>query len=150
MKTAGVLRQGSPPGDRHGEEERVQPLVVKAFPEVVRKSPLAWLRDIPESPSASNMAAIIERLAHVRAIGIDPVIAETIHERRFDQYAYMQRAVEHLRARDVAAPDELLAHLSPMSWAHVGLTGDYLWANAASAGGFRPLNDPADRLYRAA
>jgi TnpA family transposase len=30
---------------------------------------------------------------------------------------YMQRAVEHLRARDVAAPDELLAHLSPMSWA---------------------------------
>ena len=63
---------------------------------------------------------------------------------------YMQRAVEHLRARDVTAPDELLAHLSPMSWAHVGLTGDYLWANAASAGGFRPLNDPADRLYRAA
>jgi TnpA family transposase len=63
---------------------------------------------------------------------------------------YMQRAVEHLRVRDVAAPDELLAHLSPMSWAHVGLTGDYLWADAANASGFRPLNDPADRLYRAA
>lgn len=63
---------------------------------------------------------------------------------------YMQRAVEHLRERDVAAPDELLAHLSPMSWAHVGLTGDYLWADAATVGGFRPLNDPADRLYRAA
>ena len=63
---------------------------------------------------------------------------------------YMQRAVEHLREREIAAPDELLAHLSPMSWAHVGLTGDYLWADAATAGGFRPLNDPADRLYRAA
>ncbi|PZR31084.1 Tn3 family transposase [Caulobacter segnis] len=63
---------------------------------------------------------------------------------------YMQRAVEHLQDREVAAPDELLAHLSPMSWAHVGLTGDYLWANAATAGGFRPLNDPADRLYRVA
>ena len=63
---------------------------------------------------------------------------------------YMQRAVEHLRAHDVAAPDELLAHLSPMSWAHVGLTGDYLWADAAAAGGLRPLNDPTDRLYRAA
>ena len=41
-----------------------------------------------------------------------------------------------------------------MSWAHVGLTGDYLWADlwadAATAGGFRPLNDPADRRYRAA
>lgn len=63
---------------------------------------------------------------------------------------YVQRAVEHPRAPDVAAPDELLAHLSPMSWAHVGLTGDYLWANAASAGGFRPPNDAAHRLYRAA
>ncbi|WP_426011290.1 hypothetical protein [Caulobacter sp. DWR2-3-1b2] len=28
---------------------------------------------------------------------------------------YVQRAVEHLRDREVAAPDELLAHLSPMS-----------------------------------
>jgi len=63
---------------------------------------------------------------------------------------YMERAVDHLRARDAAAPDALLAHLSPMSWAHVSLTGDYLWTDAASAAGFRPLNDPADRLYRAA
>jgi TnpA family transposase len=63
---------------------------------------------------------------------------------------YMGRAVEHLQDREVAAPAELLAHLSPMSWAHIGLTGDYLWADAATAGGFRPLNDPADRLYRAA
>jgi TnpA family transposase len=63
---------------------------------------------------------------------------------------YMERAVDHLRARDVVAPDALLAHLSPMSWAHVSLTGDYLWTDAASAAGFRPLNDPADRLYRAA
>ena len=47
----------------------------------------------------------------------------------------MQRAVEHLRKREVAARDELLAHLSLMSWAHVGLTGDYLWADAATAAG---------------
>jgi len=63
---------------------------------------------------------------------------------------YMQRAVEHLRERGVAAPDELLAHLSPMSWAHVGLTGDYLWADAAKAHGLRPLNDPMDNKYHAA
>ena len=63
---------------------------------------------------------------------------------------YMERAVDHLRVRDVAAPDALLAHLSPMGWAHVSLTGDYLWTDAAAAGGFRRLNDPADRLYRAA
>src|SRR5579859_2064792 len=34
VKTTGILRQGSPPGDRHGEEERVQALVVKALPGV--------------------------------------------------------------------------------------------------------------------
>jgi hypothetical protein len=34
VKTTGILRQGSPPSDRHGEEEGVQALVVKALPEV--------------------------------------------------------------------------------------------------------------------
>jgi len=48
---------------------------------------LAWLRDIPESPSAAGMAAITDRLAYVRAIGIDPAIVAAIHARRFDQYA---------------------------------------------------------------
>ena len=81
-----------------------------------------------------------------RASGLNLVIASIA----LWNTLYMRRAVQHLRERDVAAPDELLAHLSPMSWAHVGLTGDYLWADAATAGGFRPLNDPADRLYRAA
>jgi hypothetical protein len=41
--------------------------------------------------------------------------------------------------------DALRAH----GWAHVSLTGDYLWTDAAAASGFRPLNDPADWLYRA-
>lgn len=40
---------------------------------------------------------------------------------------YMERAVEHLRSRGVAAPGPCIAHLSPMGWAHVSLTGDYLW-----------------------
>ena len=53
----------------------------------LKKSPLAWLRDIPESPSAASMAAITERLAYVRAIAIDPAVTKAIHERRFEQYA---------------------------------------------------------------
>jgi hypothetical protein len=53
----------------------------------LKMTPLAWLRDIPESPSAAGMAAITDRLAYVRAIGIDPAVAAAIHERRFDQYA---------------------------------------------------------------
>jgi hypothetical protein len=53
----------------------------------LKMTPLAWLRDIPESPSAAGMAAITDRLAYVRAIGIDPAVAAAIPERRFDQYA---------------------------------------------------------------
>jgi TnpA family transposase len=63
---------------------------------------------------------------------------------------YMDRAVAHLRASGVAAPDELLSHLSPMSWAHVGLTGDYLWADAAASTGLKPLNESAQKLTRVA
>ncbi len=37
-----------------------------------------------------------------------------------------------------------------MSRAHVGLTGDDLWADAAGAAGLRPLTDPADKLFRTA
>jgi TnpA family transposase len=88
---------------------------------------------------------ILQNQEH-RASGLNLVIAAIA----LWNTLYMERAVEHLRAREAAAPDALLAHLSPMGWAHVSLTGDYLWTDAAAAGGFRPLNDPADRLYRAA
>jgi hypothetical protein len=63
---------------------------------------------------------------------------------------YMERSVEHLRSRGVAAPDPLIAHLSPMGWAHVSLTGDYLWRDTAMVAGDQPLNDPTERLYRVA
>ncbi|WP_168077631.1 Tn3 family transposase, partial [Caulobacter sp. SSI4214] len=65
---------------------------------------------------------------------------------------YMQRAVDHLRTNGQDAPDRLIAHLSSMSWQHIGLTGDYLWRDAAPAAavGERPLHDPRDRLFRAA
>ena len=40
-------------------------------------------------------------------------------------------------------PDHRLAHLSPLGWEHVNLTGDYIWNTAADLaenhGGLRPL-----------
>ena len=61
---------------------------------------------------------------------------------------YLDRAVQHLGATDIEFDLALLAHLSPMGWAHISLTGDYLWdqAKRISAGEFRPLNDPLARL----
>ncbi|WP_436054300.1 Tn3 family transposase [Phenylobacterium sp. LjRoot225] len=62
---------------------------------------------------------------------------------------YMDRAVEHLRSREVSVPDHLLAHLSPMGWAHISLTGDYIWA-AADAGDGRGDRQDAFRPLRSA
>ena len=50
-----------------------------------KRTSLAWLRDVRTSPTANNMLGVIERLRHVRSIGIDPAIAAKIHEWRFQQ-----------------------------------------------------------------
>jgi hypothetical protein len=39
---------------------------------------------------------------------------------------YLERAVAALRQTE-DVPDQLLAHLSPLGWEHVNLTGDYIW-----------------------
>jgi TnpA family transposase len=56
---------------------------------------------------------------------------------------YLGRAVDALRARGDVVPDDLLAHVAPLGWEHVGLTGDYSWTDVASGPEqFRPLRDP--------
>ena len=54
---------------------------------------------------------------------------------------YLGRALDAVRRRGNSVPDELLAHLAPLGWQHINLTGDYLWGADASLGpdGFRPL-----------
>ena len=66
---------------------------------------------------------------------------------------YMGRAVEHLRRSGEPAPDELLAHVAPLGWRHISLTGDYLWQNTGHGvndDGFRPLNLGLERMAKVA
>jgi hypothetical protein len=51
------------------------------------RSRLSWLRDVPESPSAGNLIGIIDRLEHVRKLGLNPALRDAIHENRFRQFA---------------------------------------------------------------
>ena len=65
----------------------------------------------------------------------------------------LERAVAALRqVEDV--PDHLLAHLSPLGWEHVNLTGDYVWAAAEqmteNPDGLRPLRLPFGPIRLAA
>ena len=66
---------------------------------------------------------------------------------------YLERAVAGLRqAEDV--PDHLLAHLSPLGWEHVNLTGDYIWGAtremSENSNGLRPLRAAPDAYLKAA
>jgi TnpA family transposase len=65
---------------------------------------------------------------------------------------YLGRALDTARRRGAVIPDELLAHLAPLGWQHLNLTGDYLWGAEAGLGldGFRPLRGTAIDPLRAA
>lgn len=54
---------------------------------------------------------------------------------------YLDRVVGAVRAEGQEISEELLAHLSPLGWEHIGLTGDYLWRleQVPQPGEFRPL-----------
>ncbi len=66
---------------------------------------------------------------------------------------YLERAVAALREIE-NVPDRLLAHLSPLGWEHVNLTGDYIWgvqySVSENTSGMRPLRTIADAFVRAA
>ncbi len=49
-------------------------------------------------------------------------------------------------------PNALLAHLAPLGWQHVNLTGDYLWDTGAvlAPDGFRPLRGDCRAIAYAA
>ena len=54
---------------------------------------------------------------------------------------YLGRALDTLHRCGDVIPDVLLAHLAPLGWQHINLTGDYLWGADGTFGpdGFRPL-----------
>lgn len=82
-----------------------------------------------------------------RASGLSLVTAAIVHWNT----VYLDRAVQHLRAQGVTIPDDLLAHIAPLGWEHIALTGDYVWNNGNGATGFRMLRDvPAAFLSQAA
>jgi 5-carboxymethyl-2-hydroxymuconate isomerase len=65
---------------------------------------------------------------------------------------YLGRALDDLRRRGEIIPDPLLAHLAPVGWQHINLTGDYLWDadTHLAPDGFRQLRAPAGITAHAA
>jgi hypothetical protein len=56
---------------------------------------------------------------------------------------YLDRAISALNATDKPAAPELLRYLSPLSWEHINLTGNYSWPRTTQKPGrYRPLRRP--------
>lgn len=59
---------------------------------------------------------------------------------------YLERAVAAIRKTGQTASDEALAHLSPLKWEHINLTGDYHWQKDAGLRN-RKTTSPQDRRH---
>jgi Tn3 transposase DDE domain len=112
-----------------------------------------------ESRNSLARAVFIHRLGEIRdrtyenqqhrASGLNLLVTAII----LWNTRYLERAIAaQRRAEDVS--DQLLAHLSPLGWEHVNLTGDYIWSAERPAtensDGFRPLRAAPDAARKAA
>jgi hypothetical protein len=76
-----------------------------------------------------------------RASGLNLLVAAIL----LRNTTYLQRTVDHLRNQGHDPTPCDLAHLSPLGWEHINLTGDYHWETSATLGPdqFRPLRTGA-------
>lgn len=112
-----------------------------------------------EAKNALQRAVCFHRLGRIRdrsleaqkhrASGLALVVAAiTLWNTR-----YLARALDVLRRRGETIPSEWLAHIAPLGWQHVNLTGDYLWTDnqPLDSDGYRPMQlRPTERLAVAA
>lgn len=75
-----------------------------------------------------------------RASGLSLITAAIVHWNTI----YLDRVVQRLHAQGTTIPDDLLAHVAPLGWEHIALTGDYVWTSPDPAMPFRPLREVHD------
>jgi TnpA family transposase len=104
-----------------------------------------------EQQNALRRAVFFNRLGEIRdrsyenqshrASGLNLLVAAII----LWNTTYLQRAVDHLRDQGQHPAPGDLAHLSPLGWEHINLTGDYHWETSPPLGPdqFRPLRTRA-------
>lgn len=66
---------------------------------------------------------------HYRIAGLNLLTAIIVYWNTL----HLGHAVEARRREGLDTPDHLLAHVSPLGWAHILLTGEYLWPKDADA-----------------
>ena len=125
-------------------------------PELHRRSHVGLNKG--EQQNALRRAVFFNRLGEIRdrfygnqrhrASGLNLLVAAII----LWNTTYLQRAVDHLRSQGHHPAPGDLAHLSPLGWEPINLTGDYRWETSPSLGPdqFRPLRTRTQDLAAAA
>ena len=125
-------------------------------PELRRRSHVGLNKG--EQQNALRRAVFFNRLGEIRersyenqrhrASGLNLLVAAII----LWNTTYLQRAVDHLRIQGHHPASGDLAHLSPLGWEHINLTGDYRWDTLPTLGPdeFRPLRTHAHDFAAAA
>ncbi len=105
-----------------------------------------------EAKNALARAVILNRLGEIRdrgfenqryrASGLNLVVSAIV----LWNTVYLERAIQALRAAGRDIDEKLLPHLSPLSWEHINLTGDYVWRQRKplEKNGFRKLREPGN------
>jgi TnpA family transposase len=125
-------------------------------PELRRRSHVGLNKG--EQQNALRRAVFFNRLGEIRdrsyenqrhrASGLNLLVAAII----LWNTTYLQRAIDHLRDQGQHPEPGDLAHLSPLGWEHINLTGDYRWETSPTLGPdqFRPLRTRRQDLAAAA
>jgi hypothetical protein len=112
-----------------------------------------------EQQNALRRAVFFNRLREIRdrsyenqrhrASSLNLLVAAII---LWNTTSYLQRAVDHLRIQGHHPASGDFAHLSPLAWEHINLTGDYRWDTSPILGPdeFRPLCTHAQDFAAAA
>jgi len=114
-------------------------------PELRRRSHVGLNKG--EQQNALRRAVFFNRLGEIRdrsyenqrhrASGLNLIVSAIV----LWNTTYLQRAVDHLERQGYYPTLGDLAHLSPLGWEHINLTGDYHWEASSTLGPdeFRPL-----------
>ena len=63
---------------------------------------------------------------------------------------YIERAIDDLKRKGIQVNEQLIAHLSPLGWEHINLSGDYVWRTnlKLGQGKYRSLRSMDSSLYK--
>ena len=116
---------------------RTTSLALLKRPEATRPATKASISGVSDIFLVLTFMACVEREAVLPVANVCQSLFHSCEGRRrtaivYWNSTYLADAVQHLRDQGKPILDALLAHTSPLTWEHIGFSGDFLWDRAAA------------------